>query len=282
MVIFSDVVQMRAGATPHTFDGAQTLDLNERAKDIIAMIVSQSLSAWTTDEGLGMAIQLDSSNWNGNRYFFAGWMSSSGPTTNHAATLTQADVVPLKIPVGENTSVNVNISAVLGATQTGTFDVTIGFLYSDGEVPSDVMDYIQSHGVRAAGGQYAYTQALATTTRTALTNNANAFFNIPASATEIIGFRIGMVLDGAVTQLEETSGLMEIDTGISDQGVQKYAFGGGSPGIGTEVEGGNPVMWQTIPAYIPLPNREIKMRGFVTLMSAITGGMDIAVNVLWR
>ena len=232
MFTFSDIVQMRAGATPQTFDGNQTLRINERGKKLVAMKVSQSLSVVTTDEGLGMAVRLQSSNWNGSRYFFAGWVANSPPASNHASYGGFIDIVPLDITIAPNTTVIVDISTVLGATQTGTLDVTIEFMYSDGSISSDIVQSLEGKSgmVSAKGGSYGYATALTTTTRTAFTGNGTSL-NIPEEASEIIAVIPEMVLDSAVTQSEEITGFVEVDFGLSDQGVQKYALNGGSPGL---------------------------------------------------
>ena len=246
------------------------------------MIVSHSLSAWTTDEAVGLCVRLQSNNWNGSRYFMAGFTSNSGPTTNHSITTVLPSVIALDIKVNPDTTVIVDITSLLGATQTGTHDVTIQFLYSDGNVPSDILAKIGENVVAAKGGTYGYTAALATTTRTALTGNGTTL-NIPAEANEIIGVCALMALDSAVTQLEELGGQIEIDFSLPEQGKQIVALSGGSPGIGTEVEGGIPTRILYTPMYIgALPDKELQVSAFVTFLSAITGGADVSLIILWR
>lgn len=279
---YSDTVQMRAGSTPYAFDGNQTLRLNSRARRIVAMIVSHSLSTLTTDEAVGLMVRLQSNNWNGSKYFVAGWMHSSPPATNHSATGVMPTVLALDIPVKPDTTITVDITSILGATMTGTHDVTIQFLYDDGSTPSDILAKIGQNVVAAKGGSYGYSAALTTTTRTALTGNGTSL-NIPPEATQIIGAVALMALDTAVTAAEEFGGIIEIDFGLAEQGKQVVALNGGSPGLGTEVEGGVPEKVYYLPLYIGnLPNRELQVNAYVTLLSAITGGADIALAIIWR
>ena len=280
---YSDQVTLRAGATPHTFDGAGTFTLNEKARKLVALKLSHSSSVTTAAEGSAMALQLDSSNWNGNRYFFMGQIEASNVETNASARPTTKDVIALDIDVQPNTVINVNISTILGATQTGTQDIVLELVYADGALPTDLMAALagRSGVVPCKGGSYAYTQALATTVETAMSGNATTL-NIPAEAKEIIGVSVIGTLDTAITQSEEGAYYIRVDYGLSNQGTQKYAGQGWLPGLGTEVDN-NSWKVERDGIYISaLPSRELQVRAYVNAISAITGGADYALNILWR
>lgn len=283
---YSDIVQMRAGATPQSFDGNQTVRFNEKARKLVAIKVSHSLSVQTAAEGWAMAIRLQSSNFNGSRYFFAGAFQNINVETNISPGTTMLDIVALDIDIQPNTTLTVDISTVVGSTQTGTHDVTLEFMYADGALPADIMQAIvaRSGMPPAKGGSYGYTSALATTVETALTGN-NSTLNIPAEAKEIIAVVPIGLLDTAHTQSEEGTGFFKVDYGLSDQGVQKYSVAGWAPGLGTEVDSPAPNCIAQIrsPIYISnLPNRELQVQAWYTAYSAITGGADYALNILWR
>lgn len=285
MTLYHEIVQMRAGATPYTFDGEQTARFNDKARRLVAMTVSHSVSTETTDEALGMVVRINSTNWTGNRYFSGGMIHSSGPTTNHSTTPVELTTTWLDIPITPNTTMIVDISTVVGATQTGTNDVTIDFIYDDGQTPSDIIagiGNIARQAVAAVGGQYNYLAALADTAETAFTGNNTAFANIPAFANEIIGVESAYALDTAVTAAEEITGKIRFDFGVQGQGDQFALMNGGSPGLGTEVEGGIPAYWSKQIMSLKLPAREIQVRAFANAYSAITGGADVAYVLLWR
>lgn len=284
-MIYTDVVVFNHGATPLTFDGNKTLRFNARARKLVGMSVGHSLSVYTTDEGYAMGVRLSENSGLGgkNPVFVAGNVAASGPGTNTALKPTAISKVNLDIELTPNSTMRIDISTLAGATQTGTHDCTITFFYSDQDEEPDFWQYHGSN-IPARGGTWAYTTALATTTETALTGNGTTL-NIPAEATEIIGVNVLHVVDTAVTADEEIGGKARLDFGLEDQGKQEYAANGGIPGTGTEVEGGAPfdAMDNLHAASIPnLPQRELQTSAYVTASSAITGGADWLVNILYR
>jgi hypothetical protein len=281
---FHETVTIRGGAIPQTFDGGATLNFNERASVLVGMKVSHSLSIHTTEEANGLCIRLQSSNWNGSRYFAAGFIQMAGPATNRSVEGVEPDFIALDIPVSSNSSMTIDVSTILGATQTGTNDVNIEFIYADGQLPADIVQsFIAAAGhVPAKGGSYAYYTALATTAEVALTGNAT-LLNIPQEAKEIIAVAAHEALDTAVTVSEELGSTIRVDYGLTDQGVKQYTTNGGVPNLGTEVDGGAIFKVTRTPSYIPmLPNRELQVRAYVTSLSACTGGKDGYINILWR
>jgi hypothetical protein len=287
MVLYHEIVEMQAGATPLTFDGAQTARFNDEAKTLVAMVVSHSLSARTTDESIGMLVRLGSTNWAGFRYFAAGLVATGGPATNCSAKHGPATVTALNIPIRPNTTMSVDITTVIGATQTGTNDVTIDFIYDDGGTPRDIIENIARcnnglNPVAAVGGTFNYDAAVATTARTAMTYNNAAEFNIPAQATEIIGALVGVALDGAVTADENLNGYIEFEFGIPMATDQKVPLLSNIPQDGTEVDGADWGTWSFIAMHVPLPDREIQAYAYTHLYEAVTNGCDLAVNLLWR
>ena len=283
---FSDTVQMRAGATPQTFDGAQTLRLNERAKKIVSLEMSQSQSVRTTDEGSAVVVRLSSSNWNGNRYFLIGNSLVGGPATNCSVGGAVKDIIALDIDVQPNTTVLVDITEALGATQTGTHDVVIEFTYADGAIPADVKAAIEGRAgcPSVKGGTYNYIAGQTLTAETPLTANAGALVNIPSEANEIVGIGTAAELDGAVTADEEIAGFIRTDYGLTNQGDQKYTIPGSMPGDGTEVDGCKVrnVSRKAIYLQAASPRRELQVRNFINLFGASTGGVGIVINHLWR
>ena len=286
-MVYTDRVTIRAGATPQTFDGAATIRFNEFAKKIVGIGLVHSLSTYTTDEGYAMAIKLSGNAGLGSKdpVFFMGMAAHAGPTTNTAAKPSPPDKLALDIDVEKNTTLQIDISTIAGATQTGTHDIVVVIYYSDGAVPQDVLNSFGIGMVPVKSGSYGYATALATTVETALTGNGTTL-NVAAEAKELVGAVLLQILDTAVTAAEELGGHVRMDYGLGNQAKQEYPSNGGVPGIGTEVEGGDPLpialCRQTIYIDLKSVNRELTVSGFVTAMSAITGGADWALNLLWR
>lgn len=287
MTLYHEVVQMQAGATPLTFDGSGTARFNDRATKLVAMVVSHSLSVRTTDEAVGIIVRLSSSNWAGYRYFAGGLVFTGGPANNASVKTGPATVIALDIPIRPNTTMSVDLTTVIGATQTGTNDVTITFIYCDGKTPSDILLNLAkcNNGLcplPVRGGTFNQDAAVATTARTAMTYNNAAEFNIPAEATEIVGCLVANALDGAVSADEDFTGYIEFEFGIPDAVDQKIPLQSFIPGDGTEVDGADWATWSYIPMHVKLPNREIQARAYTVLYHAITNGGDVAINLLWR
>lgn len=286
MPMYTDSIVLRAGATPHTFDGNGTIRFNDKARRITGISIGQSQSIYTTDEGFVMAVKLSENAGLTSKapIFIMGWTMDAGPATNHAAQSYPPDYIPLDIPVAPSSTMRVDLSTVAGAVQTGTHDCQITIHYDAGDTPRDILNAAAgcSGIVPVKGGTYGYVTALATTTETALAGNGSTL-NIPGIAKEIVGLAACKVLDTAVTQSEEIGGKVRFEfSGISDQGKQEYPLSGGTPNLGTEVEGGNPSPIRRLPMYLPCPGSEVQTSGYITFMSAITGGADVAINLLWR
>lgn len=282
-MIDRQAIQMRAGATPQVFDGNQSITLKDSAKKLVGIEVSHSLSTGTVEEGFAMMLRLQSPNWAGSHYFIMGGTNQASTNTNTAASGLMVDLLALDIDVQPNTTITVDITTVAGAVQSGTHDVTIVLLIDDGNTPQDVLDALRggNHIVPAKGGSFGYTTALTTADRTALTGNLTTL-NVPPVAEAIIGAVALMILDTAVTANEELGGKIEVETGIEGQGTQEIPLNGGNPEIGNAATGSNMTLVKRLPMYIETPNREIQIKAFVTPYSAITGGADHALNLLWR
>jgi hypothetical protein len=178
----------------------------------------------------------------------------------------------------------VDLSTLAGATQTATHDCQITIHYDAADTPRDILDAAAGGAgiVPIKGGSFGYVTALATTTETALEGNGSTL-NIPMEAKEIVAISAAKVLDGAVTAAQELGGKIRLEfSGISNANKQEYSLSGGLPGAGTEVEGGTPSALKRIPMFLRCPNQEIQVSGFITFLSAITGGADAVVALYWR
>jgi hypothetical protein len=273
---FSDISQMRGGATTYTFDGAGSIVTNEKCSKVVGLVVNQSLSARTNDEGNGMAVKLECNSWaGGNRIFPIGWVHGADTAANACPQHTDYDILPLNIPTPPQSTISINIAGTLGATGTGTYDTTVGILYSDAQTPNEYL-LRSPNCYPAAGGDYGYIAALATTTRTAFST-----FTIPAWAKAVVGVRVRGVFDTAVTADEEFTSFAELDLGIGSAGVQKFPGPGAMPQDGTDVDGGQCINIRYIPTYIPLPSSDLTCKGYLTAYSAISGGADYELSLIW-
>lgn len=282
MGLQSKVAQMRAGATPQSFDGAQKIRMpsnDGRPSTIVSIVLSASMSIITTDEGAGMAVKLTAEDWAGSKIFPMGWLHASPNATNLSCKPAGQDILGVDIPVKSLVDVQVDISTILGAVQTGTWDVTVGLLIDDGYTPKKVLDRIPFPIREIAGSNFGYTTALTTTTKTDLST-----IKIPASAQAIVAGKFLGVLDTAITADEEiTSYFTLTDDAEAIKGTHDYPGMGGSPGLGTEVNSGEHGWAPWIPMFIDLSKvtKEITVTPSVTAYSAITGGADYACALAW-
>jgi hypothetical protein len=282
---YEALAQMRGGATPHTYDGAVTVSLNSMARRIIGLTLSHSISVRTTDEAVGMVVRLSSSEWNGNRYFGMGFGGTMGPATNSSQQSVALDYMPFLQPVAANSDIVVDITTVLGATMTGTNDITLIIHYDSGDTPVDVLQAAAAKSglpYNIRGGNYVYTAAQTGTAETALTGNNTEVANIPAEAKEIVGSRQLSATDGALTADEEITGYVRWDFGIPEQGDQRSPIPALVPGDGTEVDTGAVANWSHSPMYLRLPSKLVVTRGYINLYGASTGNYTGAFNLLWR
>jgi len=283
--LWTDRVSIRAGATPLTFDGDQTLRFNEKAQRLVGLALSQSQSIYTTDEGFAVAVKLSENSGLTSKspVFVMGWTMDSGPATNKAPQGAPADYLGLDLGVAGNSTMKVQITTIAGAIQTGTHDCTIVAYYDMGDTPQEVLfaAAAASGTVPVRGGTYGTLAALTTTTETPLVGNGDTL-NIPLEAKEIVAIVALQIIDTAVTASEEMGGHVRIVTGITDENKQEHPLNGGSPNLGTDVDGGNPVAIRRLPMYIRCPASEVQVSGFINALSAITGGADYVVNLLWR
>lgn len=283
---FTDSLTLRAGATPQDFDGAGIFRFNSKARRVTGLSVSHSLSAPTTDEGLVMAAKLSNNVGLGskNPVFFMGFCLNSPPTTNGSVQTVPVDYMPLNIPISGNETMQIDITTVAGAIQTGTHDTRWTIHYDENDTPADILAAkAGSKGVvPVRGGTYGYATALATTNETELTGSGSTL-NIPAEAKEIVAITVLQIIDTAVTAEEEIGGHARLEfSGIDNAGKQEYPSNGGLPGLGTEVDVGAAVLINYLPMYLKGTGQELQTSVFVNALSAITGGADWAVNILWR
>lgn len=286
MVGWTDSIVIRAGATPLTFDGNGTIRFNSSGKRITGISIGHSLSTYTTDEGYAMAVRLSENEGlpSRNPVFIIGMLADGGPTTNKSEQGTPQDYLPLDIPIAGNSTMRVDLTTIAGATQTGTHDVQLTIHYDANDTPKDILDAAAgaSGVVPLKGGSYGTVTALTTTTETALTGNGGVL-NIPGEAKEIVAIAAVVIADTAITGQEEIGGKVRLEfSGIANANKQEYPLSGGVPNLGTEVEGGIATGIRRLPMYLQGTGNEIQISGFITLLSAKTGGADIAVNLMWR
>lgn len=286
MVGWTDSLTLRAGATPLSFDGGGTFRINGKGTRITGISCSHSLSVHTTDEGYAMAIKLSDNIGlpSKNPVFFMGMSAPPGPTTNTAIKIHPQDYIPLDYTVAPNSTLQIDITTIAGAVQTGTHDVRFTLHYDAGDTPDDILAAAAgaSGMVPVKHGSYGTLAALTTTTETPLVGNGTTL-NIPGDMKEIVAICAIQVLDSAVTQSEELGGHVRVEfSGIDNANKQEYPLSGGVPNLGTEVEGGAPAALRRLPMYLQATGSEIQVSGFINALSAITGGADYAVNIMSR
>lgn len=286
MVQWTNSVALSGGATPQSFDGNQTFRFNDKASRLTGISLSQSESIYTTDEGLAIAIRLSENAGlsSKNPVFFMGWTSDAGPASNRSAMAMAPAYIPLDIGIAASSTMRIDLTTVAGAIQTGTIDTQVTAHYDAGDTPADVLAAAagRTGHVPVKGGTYGYITAKTTTAEAALTGNGSTL-NIPGAASQIVAVYALQVLDTTVTASLEFGGKVRFEfSEIQDQDVQEYPLNGGMPNLGTEVEGGTPSVIRPLPMYLTVPGKEINTSGTVSFLSAITGGADVAVNLLWR
>lgn len=220
----------KAGATPLTFDGAARIVLGSKASMLRALILSNSLSAYTTDEGAQMLVEMSGDF--KTKQFSADYGFHSGPATNHAAYGQPPTIIPIKQKVAGGDAIDFNISGS-GATQTGTFDACIGVLYDGiGGAPSQDVLAKMPILVAANSGVFNYDAVAATTRQVldAINSAQGGAMTIPAGAKEIIGVKVGVFKDGAVTAAQNVDGYIDLWSS-HEIGNQEYPMPSIMPGL---------------------------------------------------
>lgn len=284
MTTFCDIAQARDGATPGTFGGGMTIQMSHEARKLLGLIISNSFSAYTTDEGgtLLMQYALSSGLISGNQYLVAGLPWNSGPATNHATWTRPQDIVPLDIDLRGNEILSLDVSNS-GGTQTGTLDGTFGAQYANGQLPPSDWMIKYPNPVHFKGSAMNFNSAITATTESLLQSHKSTGNNtIPSIARELVACRGVMAADTAVTAAEEHTGHFRIDGTIPNLGKQKFPSNSLDPGAGTEVEGGAGHMVPWIPIHIPLPATDVTLQYYYQLYGASTGGVTVAFCTPWR
>lgn len=279
MPIFKQVVRMRNGATPGTWDGAQTLTFNDRAKRIIGIVSSESLSITTALEAYALGVQLTingSKEVSGVQQFFMGQVALVANVANSGAHPLAQGKIALKIAIEPNSTCQVDITELLGATQTGTHDVNITILTDDGSTPDEIIQKLGGN-VPCKGGKVAAATAVTTSAATALTN-----LTIPAWAKEIVGTCAVAGVDADQTASEEMAGYIDVDYGLTYQGTQQIPVNGGLPTLGTEADTPKVANVGYMADFIPLPGKEITVRPVVNMYSATFAAGRAFFGVLYR
>jgi len=284
MTTFCDVVQQRSAATPGTYDGGGSVTLSDKARRILAVIMSTSMSTQTADEGGQPILKLSSDSIASlatTAYILYGIPDMSGPATNASCFILPYEIIPLNLPCAGNNKLSIDATST-GATQTGTYDQTHGVMYCDVMPPPDWQAKFPNC-VPAVSG-VANWQAIATTTETKLATHESSSDNrIPSQAREIIAIKPNISKDGAVTAAQEMIGYVRLEGSGFGFGTSKWPTNGIVGGLGTEVDLNGPHLCPYIPCHMgPLPAADIIVTMYINLYGAVTGSVQAACGLLWR
>ena len=282
-MIHSSRVAISGGTLAETFGTAVDIDLPSNAKKIIAIVNSGADPTTTTAEGAAQILRVNSDSLSlVNQQFPVSPYLSSGPSTNNDGSGSVATIIPVAWGSDQKPVKGATISIDIAPTAA----VTVAFLHEtallweDFETPTPQDWNLKFPNiVPVVGGQLDAAQQL-TTTRTAL-----AALTIPSWIREIVGFKAGMVKEGAITASEEILGFIEMTSSIpsiSPLDIPVLNATGGS--LGTPA-GGHGIYFDDIPwlpIYIKGTGKQETITPFINMRTAVTTGNNVFVAVAYR
>lgn len=261
---------VKAGATPTTFDGALGVSVSGEAQKALWLAIAYTLSAWTTDEGGALALRAKSKSFP-ELEFLDKSAYHSGPATNSSTKGMEPSLIPVELPLNPGGTVTFNISST-GLVQTGTLNATLGVLYqSQGAIPPDILSGIPVH---AKDGGVLW-DTVSATARQLLDAIDSGVIELPTGLKEICGMTVVVAKDAAVTAAKPVYGNVEVKSTTHKIGEQFYPIPAMLPGIGTEVEGGIPSRGIYYPMHIPLGLKASKFQIYANMAEAVTDGVVI-------
>jgi hypothetical protein len=278
MTIFADGVSLASGTTVDTFGTSANVILNSRAKKILAVIAIAVDQTFTAAEGSAIRLRMNSSgvkDFAGPADWMVGSLETSGPATNSSGQGALQEITPWDITTVGGETLTFDAAPTSTITTARLLEVTI--LYSDGNVPQDIIDNLPSPPVRIKGA-FTVDASQLTTVPTAL-----ASITVPGWAKEIVGCKAVMHKTGAITAGEEVLGFMNLTGTIADMGVQRYPTNGIGATLGTPVGTGQyeaRIPW--LPMHIPTPGKDITITPNVNLRTAVTTANRVAFTLAWR
>lgn len=277
MVTYIDEVTLTGGTIKDTFGPAQTINLNSKARRLLALITSGCDTVYTTAEGGVTQLSLTSSSLSiSDQRFLTGPYISSGPAINASAQDSIQEIIPfdtLRSPQGNEA---IALSAAPSATKTTGVSLMVGLMYCDQLPPADWRG--QFPLVVPMKGGFVVDATQTTTTRTALTA-----MSIPTWANELIGVKATTYKYGAITAGQYEQVVFEVTSTIPDVTPMKIPSNSQGSTLGTPVgTGASDVTNPIIPVYIDLPGGTQTLTPYVNLVAAVTASNSVNFAAYWR
>ncbi len=278
MTIWSDEAAVASGTTVDTFGTGVNVILNNDAKKLVGIIAMSVDQTYTTAEGSAIRLRMNSSgikDFSGPADWPIGSLETSGPATNSSGQGCVQEIIPLDINTTGGETITFDAAPTTTITTARLIEVAI--LYSNGNVPGDILANIATPPVAHRGSTTVDASQL-TTTATAL-----SAITVPGWAKEIVGCKAFMHKTGAVTSGEEVLGFFSLTSTIPGVGIQEYPTNGQGATLGTPVGTGqyeNRIPW--LPMHIPTPGKDATITPTVVLRTAVTTANRVGFSLAWR
>jgi hypothetical protein len=281
-LIHSTRIAVSGGTTAGAYGTAVDLELDNYAKQLIALMVIGVDATVTAAEGSVSQLRVTSKDLGyADQVFPIGPIQTSGPATNHSGYSSILEIIPLDWPTTGKETLNIDIAPQGASTAAKLFEVAA--LWSDELGPPD--DWIRRfpRPVPFRGGDMVGAQQL-TTVRTALTA-----IKTPNWAKEIVAVKGQITKTGAITAGEECLGYFDLTTTLKGTAPQQYpvVFAQGAT-LGTPVgTGQQAIATPWIPTHIPLGDAQGRVQQetitpYINLRTAITTDARVSFAIAWR
>ncbi len=254
------------------------INLNSKAKNLLALLISGGDTVITTAEGSAGMVQIQSPSLGlADQRLLTGPYISSGPATNSSGQGMVVDILPFESnphPQG-NELIAIDAGTSGGTNTTGKAYMVCVMYCQDLPPPYWRAAFPEVMSFR---GGYVAEGTQTTTTATSLTA-----ISIPSWVTEIIGARAIDTKSAAITTAQYQQGFFSLLSTIPDVAPLKIPTNTEGAALGTPVGTGQSNDWNPIiPIYIRNPGGTQTITPQINLTAAVTTGNMVSFGSYWR
>lgn len=268
----------KTGGTAGLTGTATNLNLNSKAKNLLALLVTGCDTVITTAEGSSGMVQIVSPSLGlADQRLLTGPYISSGPATNSSGQGMVVDIFPFESNPHPQGNELISFDAgTSGGTNTTGKAYLIAIMYCQ-DMPPPYWRNQFPLPMTMRGGYVAE----ATQTTTAAT--ALAAISIPSWVTEMIATRAVDTKSAAITTAQYQQGYFNLLSTIPDVAPLKIITNSEGSSLGTPVGTGQYNDWNPfIPIYVRNPGGTQTITPQINLTAAVTTGNMVSFGIYWR
>jgi len=278
MTTFAKSVGVAAqGGTADTFDTVGTVTLSNKATHVHGLLINWAAAVRTAAEAHACQLRWSSAdNGIGNQTMTVHGNTGGAPATNIQAVGQKQTLLSLDLPVSGNSKFDFEVSSH-APDPTGTIDVGVSVLYSDGN-KGDMRNW-WPFPIPGIGSDTEALAAATATTDTAITN-----LEVPGWADVITGFYIAVVPDAAITAADPILPIVTFRSSFENFDPQEYIGPSIHGYLGTAVGSGvdSPPGW-IIPTYIPTnSNANGTITPYVKFLTTSATNIAVSADVFFK